>query len=82
MVRPLSGLAIAPWNVLAGGKIRSDEEEARRKESGEKGRQMLGPAWERSPDERKVCAALEKVAQEVGAKSIQAGACAPSLPLI
>ena len=75
-MRPLSGLAIAPWNVLAGGKIRSDEEEARRKESGEKGRQMLGPAWERSADERKVCAALEKVAQEVGAKSLNSVAIA------
>lgn len=31
------GMALAPWNVLAGGKIRSDVEEQRRRETGEKG---------------------------------------------
>lgn len=31
------GMALAPWNVLAGGKIRSDAEEQRRRETGEKG---------------------------------------------
>jgi len=31
------GLALAPWGVLGGGKIRSNAEEARHKESGEKG---------------------------------------------
>ena len=70
------GLALAPWNVLAGGKIRTDAEEQRRKESGEKGRQISGPDWERTPEERKVCQALEKVAQEVGTKSITAVAIA------
>ena len=29
--------------------------------------------WERSEDDRKMCKALEQVAKEVGAKSIQAG---------
>lgn len=33
----------------------------------------LGPNWERTERERDVCLALEKVAQEVGAKSITAG---------
>ncbi len=32
------GLALAPWGVLAAGKIRTDEEERRRRETGEKGR--------------------------------------------
>lgn len=32
-----SGLALAPWRVLASGKIRTDEEEERRRQSGEKG---------------------------------------------
>ena len=32
------GMALAPWNVLAGGKLRTDEEEKRRMETGEKGR--------------------------------------------
>ena len=63
---------MAPWNVLAGGKIRSDAQEQERKESGEKGRIMTGD-WERTEDQKKVCRALEKVAEEVGAKSIQAG---------
>lgn len=66
-------MALAPWNVLASGKIRTDEEEERRRETGEKGRMLGSPNWERNEDQRKVCKALEKVAEEVGAKSIQAG---------
>ena len=31
------GMALAPWNVLAGGKIRSDAEEQKRRETGENG---------------------------------------------
>lgn len=31
------GMALAPWNVLAAGKIRSDAEEERREQTGEKG---------------------------------------------
>ncbi len=31
------GMAICPWNVLAAGKIRSDAEEQKRRETGEKG---------------------------------------------
>ena len=37
------------------------------------GRMLSGPGWERTENERKVCQALEKVAAEVGAESIQAG---------
>ncbi|KZT63481.1 arylalcohol dehydrogenase [Daedalea quercina L-15889] len=70
------GMALAPWNVLAGGKIRTDAEEERRRQSGEKGRTWFSPNWERTEDERKVCLALEKVAGEVGAKSITAVALA------
>ena len=36
----------------------------------------MSPQWERTPDERKVCFALEKVAQEIGAKSLNAVAIA------
>lgn len=32
------GLAIAPWNVLQSGKIRTDEEEERRRHTGEAGK--------------------------------------------
>ncbi|EKM59660.1 uncharacterized protein PHACADRAFT_250298 [Phanerochaete carnosa HHB-10118-sp] len=63
------GMAVAPWNVLAGGKIRTDAEERRRLESGEGGRQLFGD-WKRTPEERQVCLELEQVATEVGAKSI------------
>lgn len=31
------GMALAPWNVLAGGKIRTDAEELERAQTGEKG---------------------------------------------
>ncbi|KAI0372440.1 Aldo/keto reductase [Pilatotrama ljubarskyi] len=71
------GLALAPWNVLAAGRIRTDEEEERRRQTGEKGRRTITrPDWERTDDEKKVCKALEEVAKQVGAKSIQAVAIA------
>lgn len=66
-------MALAPWNVLAAGKIRTDEEEERRRQTGEKGRTIFSPNWERNDQEKKVCKALEKVAAEAGAKSITAG---------
>jgi len=75
MARQL-GLALAPWNVLASGKVRTDAEEERRRQTGEKGRTITNPNWERNAEERSVCLALEKVAQEVGAKSITAVAIA------
>jgi aryl-alcohol dehydrogenase-like predicted oxidoreductase len=68
------GLALAPYDVLGGGKIRSDAEEARRRETGEKGRTVFGPNWERTEEERKVCLVLEQIAKEVGVESITAGA--------
>ncbi|KAH6906620.1 NADP-dependent oxidoreductase domain-containing protein [Coprinopsis sp. MPI-PUGE-AT-0042] len=63
------GMALAPWNVLAGGKIRTDEEEEKRAESGEKGRTLLGD-WKRNDKEKAVSRALEKIGKEIGAKSI------------
>ena len=69
------GMALAPWDVLAGGKIRTDAEEEARRNTGEKGRDPLGAGWERNENERKLVATLEKIAAEVGAKSIQAGSC-------
>jgi aryl-alcohol dehydrogenase-like predicted oxidoreductase len=68
------GMAIAPWNVLAGGKLRSDAEEQRRRDTGEKGRTLFtATGWERTEAEAKMSRALEKVAGEVGAKSITSG---------
>ncbi|OBZ68832.1 Aryl-alcohol dehydrogenase [NADP(+)] [Grifola frondosa] len=39
------GLALAPFHVLASGKIRTDEEEQRRRETGEKGRMIFSDNW-------------------------------------
>ena len=72
LINILVGLALAPWNVLAGGKIRTDAEEERRYQTGENGRTLHGP-WKRSETERGVCLALEQVAKEIGARSITAG---------
>ncbi|KAF6749899.1 NADP-dependent oxidoreductase domain-containing protein [Ephemerocybe angulata] len=64
------GMALCPWNVLGGGKIRTDEEEERRIQSGEKGREIFGLDWLRTEDEKKVCAVLEKIGAEIGVKSL------------
>ena len=66
-------MALAPFNVLAGGKIRTDEEEEKRRQTGEKGRSAFGREWERNDKEKTVCKALEKVAAEIGAKHITSG---------
>ena len=65
-------MAIAPFNVLAAGKIRTDAEEEAREKSGEGGRAVFGD-WRRTESQRKVCKALEEVAAEIGAKNIQSG---------
>ncbi|KAH9976815.1 Aldo/keto reductase [Lactifluus volemus] len=70
------GLALAPWGVLGSGKIRSDAEEARRRETGEKGRTIFGSDWERTEEEREVCLVLEQVASEVGVEEISSVAIA------
>lgn len=69
------GLALAPWNVLAAGKLRTDAEEQKRIDSGEKGRTLFGD-WLRNENEKKMSAALEKVAKEVGTEHISAVAIA------
>ncbi|KAF8215393.1 NADP-dependent oxidoreductase domain-containing protein [Mycena galopus ATCC 62051] len=65
-----NGLALAPWNVIAGGKFRTDAEEEERRVTGEKGRTMFSPKWERDETEKKMSYALEKVAGEVGVKNL------------
>ncbi|KAJ7591776.1 Aldo/keto reductase [Mycena floridula] len=72
------GMALCPWNVLAGGKLRSDAEEERREKTGEKGRDLTqgGNNWKRTPEEKKMSNALEKVAKEVGVDSVSAVAIA------
>jgi aryl-alcohol dehydrogenase-like predicted oxidoreductase len=70
------GMALAPWGVLAGGRLRSDKEEEQREKSGEKGRTFFNPDWKRNEQERAMSAALDKVAKEVGAKHVTAVAIA------
>jgi aryl-alcohol dehydrogenase-like predicted oxidoreductase len=72
------GMALAPFKVLAGGKIRTDEEEERRRQTGEKGRtlSLTSAGWERDEKEKMVCKALEKVAAKIGAKHISSVAIA------
>ncbi|KAJ7173658.1 NADP-dependent oxidoreductase domain-containing protein [Mycena filopes] len=70
------GLALAPFGVLASGNIRTDAEEQKRKESGDLGRTLFKPQWERTEEQRNMVHALEKVAAEVGAKSVHAVAIA------
>ncbi len=69
------GLALAPWGVLGAGKIRTNAEEARRRASGEKGRTVFGPDWERTPEQKKVCDVLEEIGKEVGTESITSSKC-------
>ena len=71
------GLALAPWEALGAGKIRTDAEEQHRRETGEKGRMNFSPNWERTEEERKVCLVLEEVAKEVGVESITSGTLIP-----
>ncbi|EJD05123.1 arylalcohol dehydrogenase [Fomitiporia mediterranea MF3/22] len=70
------GLALAPWNVLASGRFRTDAEEERRAATGEKGRTILRAEWKRDENEKKMSVALEKVAKEVGTEHITAVAIA------
>lgn len=67
------GMALAPWAVLGGGKLRTDADEKKREESGEQQRTFYGPEWKRTETEAAVSRALEKVAADVGAKSITSG---------
>ncbi|KAJ7714626.1 Aldo/keto reductase [Mycena olivaceomarginata] len=60
------GLALAPWNVIAAGKFRTDAEEEAKRAAGEKGRTMFNPKWERDENEVTISRALEKVAGELG----------------
>jgi len=69
------GMALAPWGVLASGKLRTDEEEEQRARSGEKGRSFMDD-WKRNDQEKAMSTALVKVAKELGAKHITAVAIA------
>ncbi|CAL1699912.1 unnamed protein product [Somion occarium] len=65
------GMAIAPWNLLLQGTIRTDEEEEARRNAGVKGRARFTTSWERDESEKKICKVLEKIANELGAKNLR-----------
>lgn len=61
------GLALAPWNALGQGRLRTDAEDKRRRETGEKGRMISSNNWERTEAEVAASRKLEKIALEIGA---------------
>jgi aryl-alcohol dehydrogenase-like predicted oxidoreductase len=67
------GMAIAPWGVLGGGKLQTEKQMEERKAKGEGIRNHAGGRvdTEQTENEKKMSAALEKVADEVGVDSIQ-----------
>ena len=62
------GMALAPWDVLGGGKFQSLSQIKERENKGESLRSLFQTG--QSPLEAKLSAALEKVAQEHGIKSL------------
>ncbi|RAL07341.1 aryl-alcohol dehydrogenase [Aspergillus homomorphus CBS 101889] len=69
------GMAVAPWDVLGGGKFQTAEAMARRKESGEGLRKMMG-SGDQTDEEVRMSEALGKVAREHGIQSVTAVALA------
>ena len=68
------GMALAPWDVVGGGKFQSKKQIEERKKAGEGLRSFMGP--EQTEQQAKVSAALEKVAGEHGIESLTAVALA------
>lgn len=58
------GMALAPWDVLGGGKFQTQKQLEKRKKDGEGLRKMMG-VEEQTEQERKISEALEVVAKEV-----------------
>lgn len=69
------GMAIAPWDVLGGGKFQSKKSMDERKKNKEGLRSMMGNG-EQTEDEVKISEALSKVASEHGIESVTAVALA------
>lgn len=69
------GMALAPWDVLGGGKFQTAKALEERKAAGEGLRTLIGAA-EQTEDEARMSAALAQVAAEHGIESITAVALA------
>ncbi|EHK24015.1 uncharacterized protein TRIVIDRAFT_45299 [Trichoderma virens Gv29-8] len=67
----LYGMALAPWDVLGGGKFQTKKALEQRKQQGETLR-GLAAAPEQTADEEKISEALAKVASEHGIESVTA----------
>ena len=67
-------MALAPWDVLGGGKFKSKKEIDERKKKGEKLRSLHGS--EQTDDQARISEALSKVAAEHGIGSVTAVALA------
>ena len=65
------GMALAPWDVLGGGKFQSKKSMEERKKNKEGLRSIIGPG-EQTEDEVKISEALSKVASEHGIESVTA----------
>lgn len=65
------GMALAPWDVLGGGKFQSKKSMEERKKNKEGLRSIAGPG-EQTEDEVKISEALSKVASEHGIESVTA----------
>lgn len=63
------GMALAPWDVIGGGKFQSKKQIEARKKQGEGLRSTFGTG-DQTPGEEKISAALEKVAGEHGLESL------------
>lgn len=68
------GMALAPWDVLGGGKFQTQKQLEERKKNKEGLRSMMG--GDQTDTEAKISATLEKVAEEIGDVSITAVALA------
>jgi aryl-alcohol dehydrogenase-like predicted oxidoreductase len=68
------GMALAPWDAMGGGKFKTKKEIEERKAQGEGLRSILSS--DQSEEEAAISAALEKVANEHGIKSLTAVALA------
>ena len=69
------GMALAPWDVLGGGKLQTKKAVEERKKNNEGMRSIMG-SGDQTEEEVKMSAALEKVADEIGGVSITAVALA------
>lgn len=65
------GMALAPWDVLGGGKFQSKKTLEERKKAGEGLRKIFGPG-EQTEEEVRISEALAQVASEHGIESVTA----------